>query len=408
MTLNDIQMLSRIKTPKIGLLGGTFDPIHNGHIAMARAAMDAYQLDVVWLLISRNPPHKNDVTDAELRFQMAELACKTERNIEPSRFELERTGTTYTIDTLEDLIPKLPESAELYYIIGTDTMYDLKNWKRYHDVVSRVSFIVIPRSGYSEAEAFSYFLTLSIGERARIARTMQEAPNISSTNIRRRVAQQLSIEGLVRPEVEEIIWGKQLYQNAALSFEKVRDTLKTELSPKRYEHTLRVVKTAEKLAQHYGMDLSLARWAALLHDCGKEIAHEPIEDLAVNFGLAQSEEFTYAPQLIHAPLSALIAKQRFGMDDPAVLSAVEKHTTGDENMSKLDKIIFLADAIEPGRAYDGLERLQTVAHNDLDEATMLALEASINSVLRVGGYVAPKSVAAHNALWIERFLQQQS
>ena len=401
VTFEELHRTARIKTLKIGLLGGTFDPIHRGHIEMAQIAIEEYGLDWVWFLVSHVPPHKTNISDAELRFQMTDVACRKYPKMEVSRQELDRDGSTYTIDTLETLIPLLPPTTELYYIIGTDTLYELKTWKRYRDVLSKTSFILIPRHGYDETKTFSYLMTISTQERFRVSMANRSAPDISSTLVRQRIMQQLPVDDYIEPEVMDIIQQNQLYgqEHEGLSFDAVREQIRHHLSPARYQHTLRVIEAAERLAYIHKESVPKARWAALLHDAAKEEAKQPLPYLTAQYGFQASPSQLLCPALIHAPLGALLAKTVYGMTDPDVLSAIAKHTTGAVDMSPLDMIIYLADIIEKDRVFPGVEELRQLVESDLERATFEALNHSIAHVTSQGQYLDKESVAARNAFW---------
>lgn len=130
---------------RIGILGGTFDPIHSGHIRMAQAARNAAKLDRVLILPSGDPPHKHDITPAEDRWRMICAATAQQEGLEPCRLELDRPGRTYTVDTLTMMKQQFPK-AELFYIIGADTLMELHNWFCFQTVLSLCTFLVCPRT----------------------------------------------------------------------------------------------------------------------------------------------------------------------------------------------------------------------------------------------------------------------
>lgn len=401
MALEAIRQIAKRKTPRLGILGGTFDPVHNGHIEMCDAAIEAYHLDCVWLLVTGDPPHKGrEVSPAEDRFRMAELACKDNDKVIASRLEIDRPGQTYTVDTLEDLKRQLPPSAELYYIIGADTFYQLHNWKRYPEVLEFASFITIPRAGYGKEELRVNHLLLSNYEMLRISLADTVVSNISSTDIRRRTAQGLSIGKLVPPAVEAYIAEKKLYTHAAPSFEQVQKELERRLTPHRFLHTMGVVDAAAELADRYGHPPAEARWAGLLHDCAKEEEKKGPEQLQREYGLSVKAEYRYAPQLMHAPLAAIIARKDYAFYDEGVLEAIASHTTGHTNMGRLDKILLVADMIEESRGYEGVDGLRSLADRDLDEATLAALDAKIAHVVEKKAYLSMESVHARQQLWL--------
>ena len=135
---------------KIALFGGTFDPIHNAHLQIAREAARQFQLDRVWLIPASRPPHKTGVTSTpyEHRYRMVELACAGEAMFEPSRIE-EGEEKSYSIGTIERVRASLGKQDELYFLIGADAFADIQTWRRWREVVASVEFIVVSRPGGS-------------------------------------------------------------------------------------------------------------------------------------------------------------------------------------------------------------------------------------------------------------------
>ena len=120
---------------RIGIMGGTFDPIHQGHIRMAQSALESQRLDRVLMLPSGNPPHKQGITPGIDRYRMVCAACAEVPGLEPCREEIDRSGVIYTVDTLSILHEKYPK-AELFYIIGADTLMELHKWRCFETVLT--------------------------------------------------------------------------------------------------------------------------------------------------------------------------------------------------------------------------------------------------------------------------------
>ena len=137
---------------RIGILGGTFDPIHQGHIRMALSVLNETKLDRMILMPSGCPPYKSCVTAQEDRWKMVVAACSADPRLIPSRLELDREGSVYTIDTLS-LLKKSHPKAELFYVIGADALMKLKYWHRVEELLPLVTFLVCPRSPSAGAEA---------------------------------------------------------------------------------------------------------------------------------------------------------------------------------------------------------------------------------------------------------------
>ena len=135
-----------LKRERIGILGGTFDPIHNGHIQLAKEAISAGNLDRVLFLVSKMPPHKSTCASDQQRFTMVQLALQGESKLEACDIEIQREGKSYTADSVNLLRKKFPE-AELFYIIGSDVLPTIPYWYEGEKVFSEVEFMCFRRSG---------------------------------------------------------------------------------------------------------------------------------------------------------------------------------------------------------------------------------------------------------------------
>lgn len=165
---------------------------------------------------------------------------------------------------------------------------------------------------------------------------------------------------------------------AKMNREEIKKDLKTVLPGKRYEHTLGVEYTASCLAMCYGADMEKARMAGLLHDCAKSISAEDKLEYCKKFGMPVSEYEQKNPELLHAKLGACFANIKYGVSDPEILSAITWHTTGKPGMSLLDKIVFIADYMEPNRNQaPDLQEVRKLAFRDLDQCLFLILKDTI-------------------------------
>ena len=180
--------------------------------------------------------------------------------------------------------------------------------------------------------------------------------------------------------------------------EEIRDYLKNNLKPARYGHTLGVVNTAIKLAEIYGEDKNKAEIAALCHDVAKNMSNEELKKVIDNENIALSIDEENTQELWHSIIGPVIAKKVFGIEDEEVLSAMRWHTTGKENMTNLEKIIYLADLIEPSRKFDGVDEIREIAYKDLDLAMLKALTHTNIYLLTKGCAVDINSVKARNYL----------
>lgn len=193
---------------KIGIMGGTFDPIHNGHLLAAETAREEAQLDEVWFMPANVPPHKANAPQAaaEQRLFMVELAIAHHDAFKASDFELTRGGTSYTADTVKSLKDQHPQH-HFYYIIGADMVMYLPNWNRIDQLVSMIGFIGITRAGYE--------LDLgSLSETIRNKVQICQMPNVelSSTDIRERKKRGLDIRYRVPDSIRAYIGENRLYE----------------------------------------------------------------------------------------------------------------------------------------------------------------------------------------------------
>lgn len=186
-----------------------------------------------------------------------------------------------------------------------------------------------------------------------------------------------------------------------MDYHEILTILTNELQPARFRHSRDVCQTAVRLAEHWDADIEKCRIAGILHDCARNLKGQELLKTARNFGLIPNEFELIQPALIHASLGALIAEKRFGVTDPEVLQAIRRHTTGSTNMTKMDKIIYLADCIEPGRHYAGMQRIREIADKNLNEAVMAAFDHSILFVIAHGGILHPNSIEGRNCLLME-------
>ncbi|WP_136479226.1 nicotinate-nucleotide adenylyltransferase [Acetivibrio thermocellus] len=202
-----------VNVKRIGILGGTFDPIHNGHLIMAEIIRGAFELDKVLFIPSGNPPHKKNqtVTDAEHRYNMVCEALKGNPYFEKSRIEVDREGYTYTIDTLAILNEQYKGIADLYYIIGADVLYDLLTWKDCEKVFGICKFIAALRPGTGKEGFRERIKYLEDRFSASILEAEIPLIEISSTMIRNRVKEGKSIKYLVPETVENYIKKEGLY-----------------------------------------------------------------------------------------------------------------------------------------------------------------------------------------------------
>lgn len=199
---------------KTGILGGTFNPIHNGHIEMAEIAVDVFGLDDVMLIPTGNPPHKNnqETLSKYERYELCLLSASRYDNIFVSSIEIDRPGYTYTIDTLKELEKTYGIRDELYFIIGGDTVFKLESWKSFRDVFKRCKFIAFGRAGIETSEITKKIEELEARYGANIKLITADIMDIASQDLRDMVRTGQSVSGLIPPEAESYIKRHNLYK----------------------------------------------------------------------------------------------------------------------------------------------------------------------------------------------------
>lgn len=182
------------------------------------------------------------------------------------------------------------------------------------------------------------------------------------------------------------------------SEEEIKKYLKERLSEKRYEHSLNVKKTAVKLSETYKGEVEKAALAGLVHDCAKHMSDDEILSLADKNGIFVDEVSRLNPKLLHGNVGSVVAKKIMGVFDQEVLSAIACHTTGKKNMNLLEKIIYIADYIEPARNFQGVEELRKKAFIDLDGAILDAFNNTIQVVINRGQLLHLNTIEGRNYL----------
>ena len=335
---------------KIGILGGTFDPIHKAHMELGRAAQLECGLDKMLVIPTGNPylkSGKRDITPSAIRADMVRLAIADEPSWELSEIEMHREGETYTADTLEELQQMYP-GAELYFIMGADSLRFMDRWYRPEGIFDRATVVAGSRSAQvPDQETVDAAAMLREKYGARIVLLSWEGDDISSTDLRESLASGGEWDGRIDRRVYDYIREHGIYMPSysPYTIDEMKERLQDMIKPSRYEHSLAVADTAVKLADHYGTSTDKAYAAGLLHDCGKYSAGA----------------------LEHASVGAQLAADLFKVYDPDIINAIRTHTTGEADMSMLQKIIYVADYIEPGRdKAKNLDRYRREAFEDLD------------------------------------------
>ena len=380
----------------IAVMGGTFDPIHLGHLSAAEAVRRKYEPQRVLFIPSGKPPHKNGaaISDGEHRYKMALLATAEHPHFDVSRVELDKPELSYTVETLRTLRELLPEGADIFLIIGADAAEEILTWKKPDEIAAQCKLVAVTRPGVDAASIENHIAKLKRRFRKNFEILNVPRMEISATEIRRRVSSGEPARFMLPEKVFEYIKQNGLY-GFGFDFEKAKMELESRLSEKRFKHTLGVVEESEKLAVRYGADVKKARVAALLHDCAKEYSNDKKRALCALWGIELDEILEAHIVLTHSLLGAESARRDYGIEDEEILRAIRFHTAGSEEMGLLDKIIMLADYIEPYRSdYPGLAKMREVAYRDINEALRLGISDVIKFLEQNGRAVHPRGRAA--------------
>lgn len=176
----------------------------------------------------------------------------------------------------------------------------------------------------------------------------------------------------------------------------IMEYLKNSISSKRYTHSINVSATATKLAEHYGCNAAKAGIAGLVHDCARELDRPLLLDCLTEEGIAADDLTLSVKELLHGPAAVHICRKAFGIEDEEILNAVRYHSTGRENMSLLEKIIYLSDFIEPSRSFEGVEELRKLAFDNLNKALLLAFDSSIRYIISKNGLIHVDTIQSRN------------
>ena len=380
---------------KIGIYGGTFNPLHTGHLHAARQAIVTLNLDRLILIPDRIAPHKQmpeGSATPEQRMEMLRIATKNEPKMEVSDIELKREGKSYTYLTVEQLALEYPD-AKLYLLMGTDMFTSFDTWMEPDRITAKAALAVMYRGDKGETEAIETQKLAMESRGVEVVLIRNDAIAISSTQMRRLLAFQCA--GPFLPEgVEDYIRSQGLYDSTAdwkdLPMEELEAIVVRLLNPNRVAHVLGCRDTAAEMAKRWGVSEVDAARAGLLHDITKAIDGPLQLTLCGEYGTILSEFGQRHPKTLHALTGSLVADRIFG-ENEAVVSAICHHTTGKGDMTTLEKIIYVADYMEPCRNFPGVEKLRELAFSDLDAALRLGLEMTIENLISRKLEISPES-----------------
>lgn len=379
---------------KIAIYGGTFNPPHRGHVESLQAVYEQAKPDRVLVIPASIPPHKELAAgspDAEKRLELTRLAFKELPYAEVTDMELTRTGKSYTSDTVAELLSKYPD-AELMLAMGTDMFLSFETWHEYRYLIDNVTMLVFARREGEDEKIFKYGEYLESKYGAKINYIMHDPLPISSSEIRRLLPRRLGRELLPGAVFARIV--KNGDYAAKPDFPWLREQSYAYLSPKRIPHVQGCEWEAVRLAKRWGESEEDAAEAGILHDITKKLVLSEQLILSEKYGIINDTYETANVKLLHAKTGAALARDLFNISD-RVYSAIRWHTTGKPDMTLLEKIIYMADYIEPNRDFPGVDKLRKLAYEDLDAAMALGLKMSLEDIRSYGAEPYEVTVSAY-------------
>jgi len=408
---------------RIGLFGGSFNPPHNGHVAAAQYAFRSLKLDMLLVIPTSLPPHKDlakGSPSSAHRYRMTELAFEGMENVEVLDIELRRSGRSYTADTLKE-IRRIYPLAEIFLIVGADMFLTIQDWYRPDEIFRTCTICALCRQRGQLAELLEHrdFLAGKFGADCIVLENREV--EVSSTEVRKAIMSNGNTD-LIPDKVMEYIRENRLYgckgsdgrtggsdvkpfpEHIDLSDPNLLDQFRqTDLyrkaisyvDPGRRPHVDGCIIEAVRLSNRWGEDPAKAAVAALLHDVTKSLGREEQLKLFEKYGIIPRTADTLAFGPLHAITGAEFARENFGVDGE-IESAIRYHTTGRAGMSKLEMIIYLADYIEPTRSFDGVKEVRDFAYQCLELAMLTALSNTIIEVCSKRIPLSPDTIEAYN------------
>lgn len=312
------------------LFGGSFDPIHDGHITLAKQALKENQHDEVWFLLAALNPFKDEHTAFEHREAMLKLMLNSHMSMKICTIEKTLPKPSYSIDTLRALKSQYPKYT-FSWLIGSDQLSSIHQWKDYSDLKEMVTFYVYHRPGY---DAIHNFNTID-----------GKAENISSTDIR------LGNSLRTKDSVLSYMMEHGLYLDQMVS---------NQMDQQRFQHTLNVTEVALEIAKIHGFDLERIRLMAMMHDYCKMWTKERLISILSKYNQdALKRPFAF----YHAYAAAYVLKHDYKVNDVEIIEAIKHHVDGYAE-SELGMLLFIADKCERTRPYD-TEPFINLAKQDL-------------------------------------------
>ena len=363
--------------------GGSFNPPHPAHVRACALACESLRPDRLLVIPAATPPHKplpEGSPDAAERMELTRIAFKELPQAEVSDLELRREGRSYTSDTVAELRREYPD-AELCMIMGTDMLLTFEEWHEWRYILGEASLAVLPRAE-GDIAAIRAEAARMEREYGAVIYVLDAAPlPMSSTDIRALLRGRRGADELDGAVYARII--KKRDYGARPQLDWLRERAYKFLKPSRVPHVAGCEHEAVKLAERWGEDPGDAAEAGILHDITKKLTMPEQLKLAEKYGIVFDALERENIKLTHAITGAALSRELFGVME-RVYDAIRWHTTGRPDMTMLEKIIYLADYIEPTRDFPGVAPLRALSYEDIDAAMALGLRMSLDELRAAG------------------------
>ncbi|NLL56727.1 MAG: nicotinate (nicotinamide) nucleotide adenylyltransferase [Clostridiales bacterium] len=344
----------------IAVFGGAFDPFHSQHKKIIKACKDELNVDKVIVVPSFSPPHKSSpLSKFEDRLAMVKAGVKGMDYVIIDTIERERNTSNPTSEVLPVLKEKYP-SDSFYFVIGGDSIEHFHTWIKPELIAKSAILAVVKRQGYNDHLAAIERAKKDYNAKILLLNITGE--EVSSSIIKATLELGLEPQNIDK-EIYSIIKKRKMYNE----FSAIIDKLKNSIPKDTFEHSVSTTLFAMKYITKLKLSYQKVFLACILHDCAKHIKMEtPGVPLAVS----------------HQYVGAEYAQSQYGITDSEIINAIKCHTSGKPNMSKLDKLVYVADMLEPSRDFDGVEELRQELDKDFEKGFYLCVKRSMQKLAK--------------------------
>lgn len=338
---------------KVMIFGGSYNPIHQGHINAAISAANYLKVDEVWLMPRKYNYDGSLLLDGKYRIEMINMAIENLNNFKICDIELKDKNAKliYTYNTAKIIKKRYPD-IDFYFLIGTDQLNSLPRWYKANELTKLFKFVCYKRPGYD--------IDINIQNEYDVMIIDGPLVDTSSTIIRSGIFQKID------DDIQQYIIKKQLY---------LKERVMPKLPEERFIHVLSTARFAKKVALSNNVNTNRAYVAGILHDIAKGLTKDEIYEIMQKYF---HNKLNYPKYCYHAFASAYIAYFDFGINDKKILKAICNHAKANKHMSKLDKIIYCADKLEESRPFaNTLNDIRDLAFNNIDQCFIEVLKFQI-------------------------------